>query len=106
MATLESLFPKFTSPSAPEVDDSSASETANKTISVVMLGGDSTVVPYSPLMTIQELKTYVQTKLGPAPEKQRLLFKEQELKVGKCQAISLENDHYNMQTADNVQSTQ
>ncbi|XP_068701782.1 uncharacterized protein [Montipora foliosa] len=81
VATLESLFPKFTSPSAPEVVDSSALETGNNTISVVMLGGDSTVVAYRPLMTIQELKTYVQIKLGPAPEKQRLLFKEQELKT-------------------------
>ena len=50
-----------------------------------MLGGDSTVVHYSPGMTIQELKNFVQTRLGPAPQKQRLLYKEKELKVrGEC----------------------
>ena len=82
-ATLENLFPKFTSAAAPENADLSAAEDGDKTISVVMLGGDSTVVQYQPFMTIQNLKTFVQTRLGPVPDKQRLLYKEQELKVGK-----------------------
>ena len=47
-----------------------------------MLGGDSTVVAYQPLMAIQELKLSVQKRLGPVPDKQRILYKEQELKVG------------------------
>jgi len=46
-----------------------------------MLGGDSTVVQYQPFMTVQDLKSFVQTRLGPAPQKQRLLYKEQELKT-------------------------
>ena len=53
-----------------------------------MLGGDSTVVQYQPFMTVQDLKSFVQTRLGPAPQKQRLLYKEQELKVrGKMQVL-------------------
>lgn len=47
-----------------------------------MLGGDSTVVAYQPLMAIRELKLSVQKRLGPVPDKQRILYKEQELKVG------------------------
>ena len=46
-----------------------------------MLGGDSTVVAYRPYMTILDLKNFVQIRLGPTPQKQRLLYKEQELKV-------------------------
>lgn len=46
-----------------------------------MLGGDSTVVEYQPSMTIQKLKDFVKSRLGPVPEKQRLLYKEQELKT-------------------------
>ena len=59
----------------------SSSLESNQTISVVMLGGDSTVVTYNPYLTIQDLKNYVQVRPGPAPQKQRLLYKEQELKV-------------------------
>lgn len=47
-----------------------------------MLGGDSTVLAYQPLMAIGDLKLFVQKRLGPVPEKQRILYKEQELKVG------------------------
>jgi len=81
LATLENLFPKYSAPdSTPEHAEMSSLE-PNQTISVVMLGGDSTVVAYVPSMTIQNLKSFVQTRLGPAPQKQRLLYKEQELKV-------------------------
>ena len=81
LATLENLFPKYSAPdSTPEHAEMSSLET-NQTISVVMLGGDSTVVAYKPSMTIRDLKSFVQTRLGPAPQKQRLLYKEQELKV-------------------------
>lgn len=81
LATLEHLFPKYTTPDAtPEYAEMSSLE-SNQTISVVMLGGDSTVVEYKPSMTIQDLKNFVQIRLGPAPQKQRLLYKEQELKV-------------------------
>ena len=54
----------------------------DKTISVVMLGGDSTVLEYQPDLTILSLKDFVKRRLGPDPDKQRLLYKEQELKVG------------------------
>ena len=81
LATLENLFPKYTAPdSTPEHAEMSSLE-INQTISVVMLGGDSTVVEYKPSMTIHYLKEFVQTRLGPPPQKQRLLYKEQELKV-------------------------
>ena len=81
IATLENLFPKFTASSGHEYVESSSAE-SDKTISVVMLGGDSTVVEYQPFKTIQALKAFVQNRLGPDPQKQRLLYKEQELKVG------------------------
>ena len=81
LATLENLFPKYTAPDAtPEYAEMSSME-SNQTISVVMLGGDSTVVAYQPYMTIQDLKNFVQIRLGPVPNKQRLLYKEQELNV-------------------------
>ena len=54
----------------------------HKTVSVVMLGGDSTVLEYQPNMSILALKAFIQSRLGPEPDKQRLLYKEQELKVG------------------------
>lgn len=82
---LENLFPKYTALAAMTETELSTSLVGNETISVVMLGGDSTVVTYSPGMKIQELKNFVQTRLGPAPQKQRLLYKEKELKVkGEC----------------------
>lgn len=83
LATLDSLFPKLTaSPStAEDVHSSTGSFPENQTISVVMLGGDSTVVAYKPLMAIRELKLSVQKRLGPVPDKQRILYKEQELKT-------------------------
>ena len=85
LQTLENLFPKCTAAVATTENELSTSLVGNETISVVMLGGDSTVVHDSPGMTIQELKNFVQTRLGPAPQKQRLLYKEKELKVrGEC----------------------
>ena len=66
--------------SAPGDADWSSAE-GDKTISVVMLGGDSTVVEYQPAMEILSLKDFVKRRLGPDPDKQRLLYKEQELKV-------------------------
>ena len=54
----------------------------DKTVSVVMLGGDSTVLEYQPNISILALKAFIQSRLGPEPDKQRLLYKEQELKVG------------------------
>ena len=54
----------------------------DKTVSIVMLGGDSTVVEYQSNMSILALKAFIQSRLGPEPDKQRLLYKEQELKVG------------------------
>ena len=67
--------------SAPE-DATLPSTEGDKTISVVMLGGDSTVVEYQPLMTILSLKIFIKNRLGPEPKKQRLLYKQRELKVG------------------------
>ena len=63
-------------------DTERPSAEGDKTISVVMLGGDSTVLEYQPHLTILSLKDFVKRRLGPDPDKQRLLYKEQELKVG------------------------
>ena len=76
--------------SAPGDADWSSVE-GDKTISVVMLGGDSTVVEYQPNMSILALKAFIKSRLGPEPDKQRLLYKEQELKVGPTREI------YNLQ---------
>lgn len=80
LATLENLFPKLAVSSARE-DAEWPSAEVEKTISVVMLGGDSTVVEYQPAMEILSLKDFVKRRLGPDPDKQRLLYKEQELTV-------------------------
>ena len=64
-----------TAPDAtPEHAEMSSLE-SNQTISVVMLGGGNTMVEYKPYMTIQDLKNFVQIRLGSAsaPQKQRLL---------------------------------
>lgn len=63
-------------------DTERPSTEGDKTISIVMLGGDSTVLEYQPHLTILSLKDFVKRRLGPDPDKQRLLYKEQELKVG------------------------
>lgn len=81
LETLENLFPKYSAPAATTENVEAISLVGNETISVVMLGGDSTVVAFRPSMTIQDLKNFVQTRLGPAPQKQRLLYKENELET-------------------------
>lgn len=73
--------------SSPPGDDDWPSAEGDKTISVVMLGGDSTVVEYQPNMSILELKAFIKSRLGPEPDKQRLLYKEQELKVGPTREV-------------------
>ncbi|CAH3186653.1 unnamed protein product [Porites lobata] len=80
LATLENLFPRLEVSSAPGDADWSSAE-GNKTISVVMLGGDSTVVEYQPNMSILALKAFIKSRLGPEPDKQRLLYEEEELKT-------------------------
>lgn len=90
LATLENLFPRLEVSSAPGDADWPSAE-GDKTISVVMLGGDSTVVEYQPHMTILELKAFIKNRLGPEPDKQRLLYKEEELKVGPTREV------YNLQ---------
>ena len=64
-----------TEPVVEEVND------ADRTVAVIMLGGEKTILPYEPSMSIQSIKLQVKTKLGPPPEKQRLLYGQQELKV-------------------------
>ncbi|PFX14609.1 hypothetical protein AWC38_SpisGene21218 [Stylophora pistillata] len=95
LETLENLFPKYSAPAATTENVEAISLVGNETISVVMLGGDSTVVAFRPSMTIQDLKNYVQTRLGPAPQKQRLLYKEKELKKKTFSSRILESYHEN-----------
>jgi len=78
METLERLFPE--TPHLLTETPDAAPEDVNPTISVFMLGGDSTVFEYQPGMTVKDLKLLVKERLGTSPEKQRLLFKDQELK--------------------------
>ena len=80
--TLDRLFPE--SPHALLETTDVVSEETNPTISVVMLGGDCTVLQYNPNMTVRDLKTSVEKRLGYLPEKQRLLYKDKELKVKPC----------------------
>lgn len=79
--TLERLFPE--TPHLLTETTDAASEDANPTISVFKLGGESTVFEYQPGMTVKHLKLLVKERLGTLPEKQRLLYKDQELKVSQ-----------------------
>ncbi|KAJ7381006.1 hypothetical protein OS493_004601 [Desmophyllum pertusum] len=92
--TLERLFPE--SPHTLTETAEVAPEDADQTISVVMLGGDCTVLQYRPGMTVKDLKLLVEKRLGPLPEKQRLLYKDQELKSYTDSKLTTLQD-YNVQ---------
>ena len=51
------------------------------TVTVMMLGGECAVLPFTAAMTVGQLKDAIKKKLGPEPEKQRLMYKDKELKV-------------------------
>lgn len=76
--TLERLFPDSPHVFLEATDD--ASQETNLTISIVMLGGDCTVLQYRPDLTVRDLKIHVENRLGYLPEKQRLLYHDKELK--------------------------
>jgi hypothetical protein len=50
---------------------------------VAMMGGETTVIPYNACMTIADLKIKIKQCFDAEPQKQRLLYKEKELKVCK-----------------------
>ena len=79
METLERLFPETPHPLTETTEVSP--EDTNQTISVFMLGGDSTVLQYRPDMLVKDLKLFVEQRLGTLREKQRLMYKDKELKV-------------------------
>ena len=81
MDILGRLFPEAPHPLTETAEG--ASEDINQTISVVTLGGESTVLAYRPDMTVYAVKNWVKERLGPPHDKQRLLYKEQELKVNQ-----------------------
>lgn len=81
METLERLFPE--TPHVLTETTEVSPEDTDQTISVFILGGDSTVLQYLPDMTIRDLKLLIEKRLGPIPEKQRLLYKDRELKVSR-----------------------
>jgi Ubiquitin family len=54
---------------------------ADKTINVVMLTGDSAIIPFKPEMTIEQLKDEIQKKLNVAPDKQHLTYDDLVLDV-------------------------
>lgn len=81
METLERLFPETPHPLTETTEVSP--EDTNQTISVFMLGGDSTVLQYRPDMLVKDLKLFVKQRLGTLPEKQRLMYVDKELKVSQ-----------------------
>ncbi|PFX18305.1 uncharacterized protein LOC111339739 [Stylophora pistillata] len=92
--TLERLFPD--SPHLLLETTYDASQETNLTISIVMLGGDCTVLQYHPDMTVRDLKISVGKRLGYLPEKQRLLYKDMELKsCANSRLLTLED--YNVE---------
>ena len=50
-------------------------------IRVVMLGGESYLVPFYSAMTVKDFKTYVKEKFNVECEMQKLLYKDQVLEV-------------------------
>lgn len=89
--TLQRLFPE--APRCLTGKEEVIQEDIDQTISVVMLGGDSTVLEYNPNMTIQELKIYIQEKLGPIPDKQRLIYKGKEIRMNKNTILATLQDY-------------
>ena len=87
METLERLFPE--TPHRLTETAESASEDINETISVVMLGGESTVLEYRHDTTVYAVKKLVEERLGPSLDKQRLLYKDKELMVSVFLALML-----------------
>lgn len=80
-ATLNKLFPECIA--LPPLIVTEVKNSANaSTITVMMLGGECAVLPFTPAMTVTQLKNTIEKKLGPVPEKQRLMYKEKELQVG------------------------
>ena len=51
------------------------------TVTVMMLGGECAVLPFNAAVTVGKLKDAIKKKLGPEPEKQRLMYKDKELQV-------------------------
>lgn len=54
---------------------------ADKVVNVVMLTGDSARIPFSPQMTIEQLKTEIEKKLKVQPDKQQLTYNDKVLEV-------------------------
>jgi hypothetical protein len=77
----------------PEIEDPQSSPSTtlvpfagNETIAVAVMGGETAIIPYQGNMTVLSLKYKIQERFGIEPQKQRLLYKEKELKVteGVC----------------------
>ena len=72
------MFKVYTAEDTPSMMiDTSGSET----IRVSVLNGDSINVLFSPSMTVMQLKQIIMSELGHVIQKQKLLWKENELKV-------------------------
>ncbi|XP_031550084.1 uncharacterized protein LOC116287540 [Actinia tenebrosa] len=77
---LKRLFPEIEAPQAIP-STTSATLSGNETITVSMMGGETTVIPYDANMTIASLKVKISKCFSTEPQKQRLLCDEKELKV-------------------------
>ena len=79
MEKLNSLFPKFDEDkdevALPVVCDTRLLANAN----VVMIGGESAIVPFNADMKVKNFKAAVRKKFGVDIEMQKLLYREQEL---------------------------
>lgn len=80
LETLDFLFPP-----EEEYEDSGYQEecsvTSSGKIYVTTISGESVTLPYSPCKKIFDIKKEVENELKTPPEKQRLLFRNKELKV-------------------------
>ena len=83
ISILDRLFPEIEVPQAIPSGTLVASSNGDETLTVSMMGGETTVIPYQGNMTVLALKYKVQERFGVEPHKQRLLHNEKELKVRK-----------------------
>ena len=80
LETLDFLFPP-----EEEYEDSDSqaefSATSSGKIYVTTISGESVTLPYNPFKKIFDIKKEVENELKTPPDKQRLLFRNKELKV-------------------------
>ncbi|XP_046352764.2 uncharacterized protein LOC124132734 [Haliotis rufescens] len=97
--TLDEMFREYTTEYTPLVIPEGASEGV---VRVAVLNGDSMTVNYRPYMTILELKQSIQNKLKHEVQKQKLLYKDKEIKVYGDGQKQMKLSDYNIQPNSTV----